>query len=671
MRSRLPALVAMACLFASFAPVSEAHAAPDQTGSGTEVSRVVEATKEASDRATAELALPGAAGAAADETVQTASATVAEDVAVAAVVLPAGAEVDQVFLRSVSDGEASEWTEVHLEESAPGTTLGTEPLAVTSVDSVEVAVVAPEPVAASLQVYTSAATASDAVVSQFASESPQIRSRAAWQADETLVRRAYTPGAVTGAMIHHTAMANDYKAEDVPRILRSIQSYHINGRGWNDIAYNVLVDKFGRAWEGRGGGVTNAITGGHALGATNYRTFGIALMGDFSKAQPPAAMLTTMERVIAWKFKLHGVDPAGRTWGSSGQDGGSPYLPAISGHRDENATDCPGANVYSRMPTIRANVKKAMAGEFASVKPLPRDPRRLAGPNRYGTAVEVSFKAFPNGSPTVFLATGAEFADALAAGPWANQVKAPVLLTSRDSLPAETRTELTRLAPTRVVVLGGTGSISGGVADAVARATGATIERVEGATRYQTAAQVSAQAFETSEQVYLASGSSFPDALVGGPLAAGKAPLLLTPSKGALPAEVTQELARLQAKNVTLLGGPGAIPTTVEETLVGLGLSVDRIAGTNRYDTALKVAQRAFPGTPGVVYLASGENYPDALVSIGLQTARQAPLLLTRPHCLPPATVEYLRTRPGAKATLIGGAGALPIDADFLQACEK
>lgn len=300
--------------------------------------------------------------------VETATQPLAEEVAVAAVVLPTGTDPASVWVRSSADGQPTAWEEVQIDPTDDGGngTVSTEPVILSAKDSVEVAAVSAdgEPLAAQLEVYSSTVTAADATASSAASsvawDNPRILSRAAWGANESLVRYGYSRGVVTGAMIHHTAGTNDYTQAQVPAILRSIQAFHVNGRGWNDMAYNVLVDKFGRAWEGRGGGVNQPIAGGHAWGVTNSRVFGISLMGNYETATPSSTMLETMNQVIAWKLQMHNVNPYGSTSGSGGQDGGSTWLPAISGHRDENATSCPGRNVYSRMGTIRSRVQTLM-----------------------------------------------------------------------------------------------------------------------------------------------------------------------------------------------------------------------------------------------------------------------------------------------------------------------
>jgi len=308
--------------------------------------------------------------------VRTARASVAEDVAVVGVTLSAPDPAAEVYVRDTGSGGTAEWTKLDLDADASGSA-GTDPFVVTDASSVEVALVSATTATAELQVYASAPTAADALAAdataplartasvtagastdpQYAWADPQILSRKAWSANESIVDLPYDYAQVTGVMIHHTAGSNSYTSGEVPSILRSIQAYHVNGRGWKDIAYNVLVDRFGRAWEGRGGGIDRAVQGGHAWGVTNARVFGLSVMGNYENATPTSTTLDTVSKVIAWKFRVHGgIDPYGSTWGSGGQDGGSTYLPAISGHRNENATACPGANIYSKMGTIRSKV---------------------------------------------------------------------------------------------------------------------------------------------------------------------------------------------------------------------------------------------------------------------------------------------------------------------------
>jgi hypothetical protein len=186
---------------------------------------------------------------------------------------------------------------------------------------------------------------------------PPINSRASWSARPSVDPPSVAP-TVRMAIVHHSVTANDYAPGDVPGILRSIQTFHIDGRGWNDIAYNFAVDKFGTIWEARGGGITNAVIGGHAMGA-NYQTTGVVTLGDFTAAAAPQAMVSSVADLIGWKLYVHGTDPNGANTYTLGENTKYPTgtvlgLPNVIGHRDVGATGCPGDNLYPRLGEIRS-----------------------------------------------------------------------------------------------------------------------------------------------------------------------------------------------------------------------------------------------------------------------------------------------------------------------------
>src|SRR3954467_7234998 len=197
---------------------------------------------------------------------------------------------------------------------------------------------------------------------------PAIYSRAQWGADETLMGwdPEYAP-TIQAATVHHTADSNNYTAADVPAIMRSIYAYHAVTRGWGDIGYNVIVDKFGRAWEGRAGGLASTVIGAHA-GGFNTGTFGVSMLGNYDIAAPSEAMIEMVSSVVAWKLALYGVDPKGTTTLVSGGGGTSKYaagvavtLPTVFAHRDVGSTVCPGQYAYSRMGDIRSRVAAKIA----------------------------------------------------------------------------------------------------------------------------------------------------------------------------------------------------------------------------------------------------------------------------------------------------------------------
>jgi hypothetical protein len=177
---------------------------------------------------------------------------------------------------------------------------------------------------------------------------PVIYSRAQWGANEKIREKSSLHyGDVHAGFVHHTVNANDYTRSEVPGILRSIYAYHVQSRGWSDIGYNYLIDRFGRIWEGRYGGVDRAVVGAHTLGF-NDDSFAASAIGNYQITKPSKAMIQAYATLFAWKLSLHGV-----TASSTHQYVTSRFFQAINGHRDAAATLCPGQYLYNRIPDIR------------------------------------------------------------------------------------------------------------------------------------------------------------------------------------------------------------------------------------------------------------------------------------------------------------------------------
>ena len=206
---------------------------------------------------------------------------------------------------------------------------------------------------------------------------PGIVSRAQWGADESWKTCApeYAP-AVRFAVLHHTVTANDYKPEDVPRLMQGMYYFHAKVRGWCDLGYNAVVDRFGRTWEGRYGGLDRPVIGAHA-GGFNTGSVGISLLGDFTTAPVPDAMRSGVRQFLDWKLALHLIDPRSRPVvtpeafdGSNFPSGVPVTIDAISTHRDLDATACPGDVAVRIVDRLRQDVQ-------ADILNSPPDP--LAG----------------------------------------------------------------------------------------------------------------------------------------------------------------------------------------------------------------------------------------------------------------------------------------------------
>ena len=194
---------------------------------------------------------------------------------------------------------------------------------------------------------------------------------------------------------------------------------------------------------------------------------------------------------------------------------------------------------------------------------------RIAGPDRYSTAVMISQSHFAPGVPVVYIATGANFPDALAGGAAAGLQDGPILLVKRDELPAATSGELQRLRPGRIVVLGSAAIVSDSVALSTSAVTGAHVSRLYGADRYATAVAISQATYAANgpSTVYIATGANFPDGLAGSPVAGSlSGPLLLVPTNS-LPMSVAVELQRLSPDRIVILGGNAAISDSVVQTI--------------------------------------------------------------------------------------------------------
>ena len=190
------------------------------------------------------------------------------------------------------------------------------------------------------------------------------------------------------------------------------------------------------------------------------------------------------------------------------------------------------------------------------------------------------------------------------------------------------------------------------------------VERISGTNRYLTAVNVSQMGWpecqEGAKKVILAVGTNFPDSLAGVTLALQlNAPILLT-GKDTLPPSTKAEIQRLGAEQVIILGGTGAVSEAVADDVRTIpGVSVRRIAGENRYDTARLIAMRSELNYDSI-FLASGLDFPDALSAAAYAARRGQPILLTGKTALSDSVKLLLQAKPGIRNILVvGGPGAI------------
>lgn len=253
---------------------------------------------------------------------------------------------------------------------------------------------------------------------------------------------------------------------------------------------------------------------------------------------------------------------------------------------------------------------------------------RLAGGDRYSTAVEISKYGWQE-SKNAVLATGDEFPDALCAAPLARQLDAPILLSGRSSLEKGVNEELNRLGVENVYIIGGTGVISEAVEKQLAE-SGMKVKRLFGVDRYETSLAVADYIADNAgsgfkKEIVVATGDDFPDALSIAAIAAKKGmPIILSP-KSELPQNVVKYVMIRDIDKSYVIGGSGVISESVEKSLP----SPSRISGSDRYATNIAVLN-TFAGELelNTVYLATGNDYPDALAGSALAPKTSSPIVL-------------------------------------------
>lgn len=312
-------------------------------------------------------------------------------------------EVQAVQARTSTDGVRwSEWRDLDIDpEQGPdagregGSVRATQPMWVDRARFVDVRFSRGRPPDAAVHLIDPGPDPRPAVSQAFAAPSrPGIISRAQWGADESI--RRGTPQYASNlklAIVHHTATTNAYPIQDSARIVRSIYAYHVQTNRWNDIGYNLLVDRYGQIFEGRAGGVDRAVIGAHAAGFNTGST-GIAVIGTFIQENLPGAGVDALQRLLAWKLDVHHVDPRGSVRVTSGGSsrypaGTSVNLRTIAGHRDVGQTECPGDRLFSQLPSIRDAARSIGLPKIYN----PAFNRSAFSPNGDGRTDDVTFSA--------------------------------------------------------------------------------------------------------------------------------------------------------------------------------------------------------------------------------------------------------------------------------------
>ena len=210
-----------------------------------------------------------------------------------------------------------------------------------------------------------------------AAPAPTVVSRAAWGA-RAQVCTPDVASRLVGAVLHHTAGSNSYATQaQAMQQIRNDQAYHIDGRGWCDIGYNFVVDKWGTIYEGRANSSTQPVIGVHA-GGFNTGTVGISMLGSYGSLYPSSATQEAVAQIVAWRLGQYHRDPGGtftyRTAGGENSKYGAGTdvtLPVLFSHRDVAYTACPGEAGYQTLGGMRARARELVSTTFVNPTVIP------------------------------------------------------------------------------------------------------------------------------------------------------------------------------------------------------------------------------------------------------------------------------------------------------------
>lgn len=353
------------------------------------------------------------------------------------------------------------------------------------------------------------------------------------------------------------------------------------------------------------------------------------------------------------------VTPTGGTLNASGKLASLP-TPTRSGYSfngwytaKEGGTKVNTDTVFTEDTTIYAQWTKNSGSDIL---------KRLKGSGRQATAAAISKEAYTSAS-NVIIASGDNYADALAGVPLANAMNAPILLVCKSAgLDEATKTEIKRLGAKNVYILGGTGAIPETIENAI-RNLGCTVTRVKGSDRFATAVEIANKLKELKgapSEVFFVYSHNYPDALAVSGIAAAKGePILYVAGDGALNA--SEDYLKATKSSLTkayIIGGTGAIKPAADEN-IGKYVTTQRVYGKDRYLTCSEINKTfASTLTGSAVCIATGKNFPDALAGGVLAAKTKSPMLLVGDSLLD-YQASYITSRKPSTIYVFGGTSAV------------
>lgn len=485
---------------------------------------------------------------------------------------------------------------------------------------------------------------------------------------------AATPTITGTPLVGNTLTAEGHQADWVPADAALAYQWNANGSaivGADDSTYVLTASEVGKTITVT---VTGTKTGYDSASATSLGTDPVALpeivagtptisgtaeVGQTLTADPnPDTWTPATGLVFAYQWKVGGTDVSGAT--------SSTYTIAAADLDKVVSVTVTG----TKTDYIGDSATSTAVGPVANGDVLTT---RISGSDRYETAAEIAKKW--DSASIVFIANGLGFPDALSAGPAAAYLDAPLLLTAPNALSAAAKTQLLRLEPSQIVIVGGTGVVSAAVQDELeGLAFSPEVGRIGGVDRYETSRLLVDTVFPDGaiDTAYLANGTNFPDALTASPAAAHfGGPVILVPgAAGSVDAATISLMDKLGVDTVKVAGGTGSISAAIVSQLnTKYGSSnVTRNGGADRYATAVAINGDEFTSAE-TVYVATGTGFADALAGAALAGAERAPLFVSQPTCIPGAVLDAIEDLGAINVVLLGGTGVLSTGVADLTRC--
>jgi putative cell wall-binding protein len=288
------------------------------------------------------------------------------------------------------------------------------------------------------------------------------------------------------------------------------------------------------------------------------------------------------------------------------------------------------------------------------LSPLTPGIQEIVEAEDLGIAAQTALAQWLFACETVIVTGNADYADALAGISLARYYRAPILLTSALRLDADTAEAIRIIAPRNLIILGGESMVSSAVEKTLRAGTQATVRRIAGRDRYETAALIASE-LPPSYAVAIASGTGYQDALAMAAAAALQGiPLLLTEAE-VLPSSTLEMLTQLRPQQIYIAGDSWAVGNVVENTLRNAPYmpEVKRLAGVTHAETSALLVAEFYPAAE-IVFLTPGRNFAETIAAGAAAVNRDAGFIVTGTEIIAPASPlgAYLRSIP-TEASLI------------------